>query len=195
MRKRKPAPEFKPNLLSPAQYLEHWQKRKVWTHLEYPKHRKRLNWCADQCVGASFADVGCMFGHSTAIMAERKRGAWVGIDFTTEAIIKAWQIFPTLSFLFLPDVNALSLAGEYDSIVCSEVIEHVPDDRGLVLALLGMARHRVIMTTPTIDAQDPGHLRIYTDESLRETLDGFRYSIERDESFFYITIESGRCAC
>lgn len=184
------------NQLTPDQYLEHWLANKVWRHLEKERHQKRLRWCAEQCRGEAFADVGCMLGHSTAIMARFKKGEWTGIDFSYDAIQQARKLFPQIGFLYYaePKMMTWPLAGCFDSVVCSEVLEHVKDDRAFLEMLFDITRSRLILTTPVVDAQDPGHVRLYTDDSLSALLAGATqrgWIVQRqaDESFFYITIE------
>jgi 2-polyprenyl-3-methyl-5-hydroxy-6-metoxy-1,4-benzoquinol methylase len=180
------------NELTADQYIDHWIEHKVWTHLDYPKHRKRLHWAADQCVGKQFVDVGCAFGHSTAIMARRHPGEWAGIDFAARAIEKAIELFPAMDFLFFPTIGDMAdYRGHWDSVVCSEVIEHIRDDAEFVRRLIGMARRRVLITTPTIDAHDPGHIRVYTMAQLNTLFDGMNPAIITDKDFYYITIDVG----
>jgi SAM-dependent methyltransferase len=194
MKKKPRRQAFVPRQLTPDQYFEHWLARKVWTHLEYPKHQRRLHWCADNVTGELFADVGCMLGHSTSIMKKRRPGRWVGIDFCAEAIKGAKELFPTIPFHFLEspaDLPGLS-DRRIDTIVCSEVIEHVKDDAAFLEALVGAAHKRVLLTTPCIDAQDPGHVRIYSVATLQALLEGFSASWSMDDSFFYVRIEVSR---
>lgn len=183
------------NQLTADQYLEHWKARKVWLHLEKPRHQKRLRWCAEQCEGEALADVGCMYGHSTAIMAGFRPGRWTGIDFSAEAIEKARKLFPGLEFFYYPEpkIMAWPLAGRFDTVVCSEVLEHVENDREFLKILLDIAKRKIVLTTPAVDAQDPGHVRIYTGADLAVLLadvvpHGWEMMIDRDESFFYATL-------
>lgn len=187
---KKPAPKsWIGNHLSADDYMDHWNRRKVWTHLERPKHLKRLHWCADQCRGEVFADVGCALGHSTAIMKKHRPGAWIGIDFSRKATDKGPEIFPDIPFRFAQDLTALAKLGPVDTAVCSEVIEHVEAPEILLMALTTMAR-RVVLTTPAIDAQDPGHMRLYTRETLEQQLRAYPTAkIEQDAEFFYVTID------
>lgn len=177
------------NVLTADQYIDHWIAHRVWTHLKYPKHRKRLHWAADQCVGETFVDVGCAFGHSTDIMAKRHPGQWTGIDFAARAIEKSVELFPAYFFHYAPTPEHLLSFGPFDSVVCSEVIEHIPEDRPFIELLGRIARRRVIITTPCIDAHDPGHIRVHTAATLAELFAGMNPTIVADESFFYITVE------
>lgn len=173
-----------------TQYLEHWKRRKVWTHLKYPKHQQRLKRCAELVEGEKFLDVGCAFGHSTEIMAGFRAGEWAGLDFCEEAITKAAELFPNRTWWFVKNLAEnlppSLIVYKYDSIVCSEVIEHVAEDREFVRSVIGLAKRRAVFTTPDRRVADPGHLRIHTRESLETLFSGYDFEILHEPPFFYI---------
>lgn len=186
---RPPGPE---NQLTAEEYIQHWKARKVWTHLERPKHLKRLRWCASQAEGKSALDLGCAFGHSTVIMMNaRPEIPWCGCDLSAEAAATArnMQAGSGVAFFWIPRIEDLASTGPWGSIIASEIIEHVQDDKAFLAGLVRAATRRVILTTPTIDAQDPGHVRIYTDETLGELLAPYLATVIKDKDFYYITIE------
>jgi 2-polyprenyl-3-methyl-5-hydroxy-6-metoxy-1,4-benzoquinol methylase len=180
--------------LNAEQYLvNHWIKNKIWTHLAWPKHQARLRNCAVKCEGETFADVGCGLGHSTYFLASFKLGAWTGIEFFETATLKAQRIpkFKHINFLYCEDVSELGLMeNQFDSVVCSEVIEHVENDKLLIDGLVKMAKKKVIITTPSKRVNDPGHLRLYTAEMFIKLLDGYSYRIDStlQPGFFYVEI-------
>lgn len=194
-RKKKGRVEVKPpcpeNQLTADEYIEHWKARKVWTHLERPKHLKRLHWCADQVLGRTPVDVGCAFGHSTAIMAAHHPAEWTGCDVSAEAAATARDMHPAkgIGFFWIPTIEDLASCGPFSTVIASEVIEHVQDDKAFLAGLVRAARNRVVLTTPAIDAQDPGHVRLYTMATLQELLKPYRATVIQDPDFFYITIE------
>lgn len=149
---------------------------------------RRLRTCADKMEGETFADVGCAFGHSTEIMAKRHPGDWTGIDFSEAAIREAVKQFgQTWEFVYCPDVVALSQHPcFYDGVVCSEVIEHVEDDAALVTGLSLLTNKVLVVTTPCVEVGDPGHLRLYTEEMLRD-LFGPNAEIQKQGPFWYVT--------
>lgn len=192
------------------QYIDHWLKNRVWTHLLWPKHQRRFARIASFLKGDSVLDVGCAFGHSVhqIRLKYEERGfkgiEYSGIDFSDRAIVQAKLSFPAqrfgYQFLYYPDVASLRAFKTFsvDSIVCSEVIEHVENDFELVAELVRIARERVVLTTPDQRVSDPGHLRLYTEAMIRELFDrvkrerptvNFDYSIIRESPFFYIVVE------
>jgi 2-polyprenyl-3-methyl-5-hydroxy-6-metoxy-1,4-benzoquinol methylase len=199
MRKSKnPTIEVKPpgpgNQLTADQYIQHWKARRVWTHLERPKHLNRLLWCANQVVGLNPLDVGCAFGHSTAIMARfHPDAAWAGCDVAAEAAATArnMQAGTEIGFFWIPQIEDLASTGPWSTIIASEVIEHVQDDRAFLAGLVKAALNRVVLTTPAIDAQDPGHVRLYNDKSMAALLEGYDATWTKDKSFYSIIVEAG----
>ena len=178
-------------LMTASEYIQKWRKNKVWTHLEWPKHQERLRWCAEQCVGQTFADLGCALGHSTDIMRRFMAGDWTGIDFDAGAIKDAARLFPDITFKFVERPDLLGTLGQFDSVVCSEVIEHVKDAPAFLAEVVKLARRRVALTTPHIDAHDPGHVRIYDDKTIAALLDGYEARIEKDKAFYKVSIRVG----
>lgn len=176
--------------MTAAEYLKHWKKAKVWKHLLWPKHQRRFRQCASLIDGNTFLDVGCVFGHSTDHLNHFKPGNWAGLDFVEEAIVMARKIFPKYEFIYSPDYKmAEALAGRmFDSVVCSEVIEHIEEDARFCSELLRIARKRIILTTPNIPINDPGHLRIYTSDSMEALFPGHECKVVTDDIFFYMTV-------
>ena len=169
--------------------LGHWMKNEIWTHLELPKHQARLRRCAETVRGGeSFLDVGCGLGHSTAIMRGFVPGRWAGLEFFPGVLPEARAFFPDIKFYAAEDFNLLPVCGKWDGVVCSEVIEHVPDDAGLLRGLLEITNKTLVLSTPARYVNDPGHLRLYTHEMLDALLEGLDAKVLVCGRFFYITV-------
>lgn len=172
------------------EYFKHWNGRSVWKHLEWPKHQDRFDALARNLSGETFADVGCGFGHSTAELEKRCPGDWTGIDFSALGIDRAREFFPERKFLHFEDFEAAAAgAGPFDGTVCSEVLEHVEDDHKAAQALLKMTAKIVVISTPNKKVNDPGHIRIYTANRLREIFEGAkRIQVWEEGPFFFAGI-------
>lgn len=179
--------------------IDHWVKNKIWTHLEWPKHQERLGRCATMLDGDTFCDVGCALGHSTEIMSRFKKGAWHGIEFWNGAVERAQILFPDIPFYYCDNetfdmgeaINIKGTAGQgFDGTVCSEVIEHCETPVLLVKHLWEITKKKMVLTTPCIHVNDPGHLRVYTKPMLVKMLEKAgveHYKIELIHPFWYIT--------
>ena len=176
-------------MVTAEQYVEgHWRKKKIWTHLTAPKHQARFKACVDLLVGQDFADIGCGFGHSTAIMREMRGGRWTGVDFYPGVVENVKEYFPDLASVGLAKVSDLPFLPEFDSVVCSEVIEHVENDQELVDGLLAITRHNLVITTPLRPVNDPGHLRVYAEESLAALFKGYTVEISTLVGLFFVVV-------
>jgi 2-polyprenyl-3-methyl-5-hydroxy-6-metoxy-1,4-benzoquinol methylase len=171
------------------EYLEsHWNKHKTWTHLSWPTHQERLKFCSNRMKGNTFIDVGCAQGHSTNIMKNFHPGDWTGLDFCEKTINLAKDLFPSINFKYLASVAELNFLGEFDGVVCSEVIEHVENDKELVESLWNITGASLVITTPCINVSDPGHLRLYDKEKLKNLFkDISEVNIEKQGMFFYVS--------
>lgn len=111
---------------------------------------------------ASILDLGCGPGQFAEFIAERMPAVqFTGLDFSGVAISHARQRCPT--FLFerreLPINNFVDLP-TFDTVVCTEVLEHVEADLQILAPL--PAGIRIVATVPNFDAF--GHLRIFRSE-------------------------------
>jgi 2-polyprenyl-3-methyl-5-hydroxy-6-metoxy-1,4-benzoquinol methylase len=178
--------------MTAEEYLEgHWLKKpQIYDYNVNNKnhHYERFKNCASSLVGTKFIDVGCACGHSTNMLKQFKDGEWSGLDFYEPVIEKAKQNFPDIHFYYSPDYNYKEMVGQYDSVVCSEVIEHIPDDRLFIEKVIEIAKQKVIFTTPNKEVGDPGHLRLHTLESLYDLFAKYNREVISKGIFFYITI-------
>lgn len=185
--------------------IGHWAKNKIYTHLSNMRHQARFTACVDLMEGrAPVCDVGCAMGHSTADMKKKFLARFhgdvpfTGVDLSATAIEAARasaeaQADNNLHFIYTPttDYMVKQLGGQFGSVVCSEVIEHVGDDKRFMRALFRLIDEKVgsrlIITTPVEEVDDPGHLRIYTAEELASLMNrnGFYVNVHVEGTFMY----------
>lgn len=177
--------------MNATEYLKLWKHHKTWNRLAVPVHQQRLKRCASLVKGSTFIDVGCAFGHSTHYLSGFQSGTWSGMEFCEAGTKEARRLFSQYEFFYATDYNMLKATDgrKFDSVVCSEVIEHVEEDRKFIENLLRLATTRIVLTTPCKPIVSKGHLRCYTQESLALLLSGTKFSIKRGGRFFYATID------
>ena len=185
--------------MNAEEYLTtHWIKHKVWRNLTREKHQERFRTICSFLEGKTFIDVGCACGHSTDYMSAIVSGIWIGIDFSEQAILKAKGFFPQYKFYYADIFDLVLETGQsqFDSVVCSEMIEHVKDDQLLLDELLSITKKVLVITTPNRQVGDPGHLRLYTANDLLRLFNNRRsykqgrikVQIISHGNFFYLVI-------
>ena len=103
-------------------------------------------------------EVGCGNGFLAEMILQQRRGAYLGFDFSPVAVRNAAGRTGHPELFFRGDaLDAGSYACDYDTIVCTEVLEHVEAD----LDLIGIWRAGTwcVCTVPNFDYD--GHVRYF----------------------------------
>jgi len=103
-------------------------------------------------------EVGCGTGAFANLVLARGGYEYLGFDFSGEAVRRARRRSGKPEWFFQGDAAdsaSYVTAGAYDAIVCTEVLEHVPDDLGVIRNW--PVRARVVATVPSFDS--PYHVR------------------------------------
>ena len=162
-------------------YMEnHWQ---YHNHLDHERHQNRIKFTGQFCRGKTL-DVGCANGFSTQLMAEHNLGAvFHGAEATDWGYSQACMTYPGLEFTKAYGENLPFADDEFDTVLMSEIIEHVYDPRLLVDEGWRVAKRQIIVTTPTQNHPDPDHKRFFSIADMREFLQKYT----NDISFFGLT--------
>lgn len=125
----------------------------------FPAWRALLDRLPDK---AAILEVGCGSGQLAQLLLQAGHQPYVGFDFSREAIDMARRRLPEGEFV-VADARTTDLfeSATYDVAVCTEVLEHVDDDRGLLRRVPPGVR--VIATVPTFDSTT--HLRFFPEAS------------------------------
>lgn len=183
--------------MTAKEYIKEWEKAKVWSKYgTEERHIIRLKNCASACRGKTIIDVGCAYGHSTAIMEKHREGEWFGVDFFEDVVEKVNEYNPDITAYYSENYEIKKNIGvTFDSVVCSEVIEHIhPDEQQFFFdQIIELANRKVVLTTPAKITVSAGH---YKTHFLREDMellinnnkDIKKYTLEQGGPFWYLYI-------
>ncbi len=106
----------------------------------------------------SILEVGCGSGFLAKMILQEYDGIYRGFDFSAEAIRNAGCRTGRPELFFVGDaLDGRSYAGDYDTIVCTEVLEHV--DRDLDIIRLWRDATWCVCSVPNFDYT--GHVRFF----------------------------------
>jgi SAM-dependent methyltransferase len=165
---------------------------KLWTDMVkyYPSgvHRRRLvaEWLKPHAPTA-ILDVGCGPGHMLDFLHGQFPGArFCGVDNAQETVEENRRRLPWCRFEPL-DLTRERLPERFDTVVCSEVLEHVTDDESALGNLAAMTERQLLITVPTgtlfpLEAGF-GHLRHYQLEPLCRRIERHGLRIVRAQAW------------
>jgi 2-polyprenyl-3-methyl-5-hydroxy-6-metoxy-1,4-benzoquinol methylase len=127
----------------------------------------------------SAIDIGCGAGHNfEQLAAGRRLEALAGADLSPEALRRARERWPGADLHEL-DVQARTLDGRWDLVLCSLVLEHLPDDEAALRNMREMTAPGGHLVAVTIAGdferyrpweEQMGHVRNYRRGELEEKL-------------------------
>ncbi|MBI4615739.1 MAG: methyltransferase domain-containing protein [Planctomycetes bacterium] len=132
----------------------------------------------------SVLDAGCGQGELLGEIAARRPGASLrGVDLSEAGIVIAARRLPGARFSPL-DLSAAPLHETFDLVVCSDVLEHVEEDRAALANLRRMTNGHLLVTTiqgPCYpwEKETMGHVRSYTRRDLENKLSAAGFRVER----------------
>jgi SAM-dependent methyltransferase len=106
----------------------------------------------------SILEVGCGSGFLAKMILQASNGIYSGFDFSAEAIRNASDRTGHPELFFVGDaLDSRSYTGDYDTIVCTEMLEHV--DRDLEIIRLWRDTTWCVCSVPNFDYA--GHVRFF----------------------------------
>lgn len=141
------------------------------------EHQARYLWGAQLAEGRQVLDAGCGTGYGLRILEDAGASRVVGVDVSDEAVQHASKVAVGDNVdVFQADLRELPFSdGEFDLVVCFEVIEHVEDREAILDELSRVAGTDGILciSTPNRRVYPPGnphHLHEYEPEEFEAAL-------------------------
>jgi len=148
-------------------------------------------------------DAGCGDGVNLKMLSGLSNVTLTAVDYNPLRVERAQQAFPQAHVL-QGDLTNLQLDERFDVVLCSQVIEHIEDDDGLLrnLASVLMPDGVLILGTPNEGClmarlrnhvlersilHNTDHVHFYTERSLRKTIErsGLEVAERMLENFFF----------
>ena len=131
-------------------------------------------------------DVGCGAGHNFPLLVGRRRlDELAGVDISSEALRRARARWPEAR-LHEADIQREALDGHWDLVLCSLVLEHLPDDEAALANMRKMTAGHLLVATIAGDfdryrswERQMGHVRNYARGELEARLERAGFAVER----------------
>lgn len=144
------------------------------------RHRRRIvAHLVKRLPHESVLDLGCGDGSLLAEISRKVKGRLVGSDISAEAVRIAAGRCPGLEFIQMDLAKDLP-ADRFDTVVMSEVLEHIEDDAAALRRIADIARY-VVISVPggpagKVDRRF-GHFRNYEGDALPRLLESCGYDV------------------
>jgi glycosyltransferase involved in cell wall biosynthesis len=177
--------------------------------LEALSYAPKFNrWLADTIspfVGHRVLEIGAGMGNLTRHLCTHRK-FWVATDVNVEYLDRIRSLFRHRPSLKICDLDVaepesfLPFAGQMDTVVCINVLEHIQDDGAALESIRTVLEPggRLILLVPngpnaygTID-REIGHYRRYTSSGLRSLVESSGYDVEEIRSFNRISMPGWR---
>jgi len=152
---------------------EHWDYK--WSPLD--KQIKYAYWTMERIMrmipeGSKVLDIGCGTARFIYRLKKELNCDVYGIDISPRAVERAKNEFGVECGVYNAE-NLDNFEGEYDVVVCTHVLEHITNDKGLVKNIARLTKSLAFIAVPNNCAppeETKEHVRAYTAESMIKLL-------------------------
>jgi SAM-dependent methyltransferase len=140
------------------------------------EHLARYRWAGALVEGKRVLDAGCGTGYGSELLAREGAGEVVGVDVDADVIDAASRSDSHDATFAVADLRELPAdLGEFDVVVCFEVLEHIGEPEVALDSLASVLRPGglLVVSSPNRDVYPPGnpfHEHEFTPEELAEAL-------------------------
>lgn len=89
-----------------------------------------------------------------------------GLDFSPETVYKAGEMYHDVEYVIGECTNTPFPDKEFDVSVAGELIEHLEEPADLINEMVRITKHKIIISTPHLEFDDPEHLHEFEEEDL-----------------------------
>ena len=164
-----------------------WEQLRDPSHRRHSAQRERVLWIAKHVVGSRVLEVGCGGGGVTNVLVEVPGvEIVVAIDVDAQATRLAHSRLKKRSNLIVAtqDLTSLSTSPDtYDTVVCTEVLEHLKDPAKAVriLRLKCEEGGHLIAGVPNGGGTSANHLHSFNKETFTKLLEGSGFTVTKME--------------
>jgi SAM-dependent methyltransferase len=140
------------------------------------EHMARYRWAGALVEGKRVLDAGCGTGYGSELLASQGAAEVLGVDVDADAIDSASRSDSRRATFAVADLRELPAdLGEFDVVVCFEVLEHIAEPEAALDRLAAVLRTGgiLVVSSPNRDVYPPGnpfHEHEFTPEELAESL-------------------------
>ena len=119
----------------PGYYDARTSRRTFSTHYAESRYYPLWSVIADRLrplTDRAILEVGCGTGQLAELLRDHGMDDYVGFDFSPERILSARERLPQMTFVVADAFVTDLYDGDYDTVICTEFLEHVNDDRGSI---------------------------------------------------------------
>jgi SAM-dependent methyltransferase len=155
--------------------IERFDPEQMGGRLLEAEHLARYRWAATLVEGKRVLDAGCGTGYGAELLAREGAAAVVGVDIDEQAFDRTQAVAGAVTFR-KADLRELPAdLGDFDVVVCFEVLEHIDDPTTALDRLAGVLRPDgvLVVSSPNKDVYPPGnpyHKHEFRPDELRDAL-------------------------
>ena len=139
--------------------VERFDPESMYGELIEAEHLARYAWAGGLVQGKRVLDAGCGSGYGSDLLVRAGAAEVVGVDLDAEVVGAARNDYPAVTFA-TADIRELPAElGDFDVVVCFEVLEHL-DDPETALGQLGTVLREgalLVVSSPNRDVYPPGN--------------------------------------
>jgi ubiquinone/menaquinone biosynthesis C-methylase UbiE len=129
-------------------------------------------------IGDKIVELGC--GLSPFLMSTKFVSKF-GVDFSPKTLQEASERYPNVEFILSDCLKTPFIDKYFDVSVAGEVIEHLDDPEALISEMKRITKHKIIISTPNLEFDDPEHLWEFDEQWFRNR--GFNTEVVESERF------------